>query len=550
MKKILLSLAALLVCSFASADNEYTLGEELTLEQVKAGTPFIIANAAGDVVVYGTNGNQSALKSPTEAGNSSNAYYFKLSAIAGNAEYETALDAARNAAENAFDGEATNDNFYLFRVGSLNGENFQPWSLWGNSELYVSHCGWTSNCNGLNLGENKFGADAWYNTIWNVVAEDGGYTLQSQSRGNHNYFSGQGKPDAKVVLKFYSGLVEGDPLPEDEPWVCPTGEIDFTTLPVVGTLLDNNIGVKVGGGAVVYGSQSDGSNYTDVTAYESVKFYGTPGLSLRLFVNREGSSGVTVGKTEQQLTINAEGFAVMDVQAVMDATEKEYCYLSCAKTNWGDGGKVEGITVVEKAAPVTYTIDTAVGKIGTVALDYPATITGATLYEVVGFSTTEGLAIAEVEGNMVGGTPYIYVASADEVVCTKTGASVEHGDFDCTKSEVGNGLVGCYVQVTPADWWFDFIRNGYVISNGELRQISKGNVTIPANRCFFDSAKCTDNSMASAKMIIAPEEDVTAIKNVNAALEGGKIYDINGREVKSMQKGGIYVVGGMKVMVK
>lgn len=548
MKKFLLSLAALLTCLVASADNEYTLGEELSLEQVKAGTPFIIANAAGDVVVYGTNGNQSALKSPTEAGNSNNAYYFKLSAIAGNDEYESALDVARSVAENTFDGEATNDNFYLFRVCTLNGENVTPWSLWGKSELYISHCGWTSNCNALNLGANKFGEDAWYNTIWNVVAEDGGYTLQSQSLGNHNYFTGQGGPGAKATLKFYSGLVKGDPLPEEDPWVCPTGEIDFTTLPVVGTLLDNNIGVKVGGGAVVYGSQSDGSNYTDVTAYESVKFYGTPGLSLRLFVNREGGSGVVVGKTEQQLTINAEGFAIMDVQAVMDATEKEYCYLSCAKTNWGDGGKVEGITVIEKQAPVTYTIDTTAGKIGTIALDYPASIEGATLYEVVGFNA-DGLALAEVEGNMVGGTPYIYQASADKVVCTKKGASVEHGDFDCTKGEVGNGLVGCYSQVSPADWWFNFIRTtGYVISNGKLRNIKNGNVTIPANRCFFDSDKCTNKS-TEAKMII-PAEEATAIKNVNAALEDGKIYDMNGREVKSMKKGGIYVVGGMKVSVK
>ena len=197
-----------------------------------------------------------------------------------------------------------------------------------------------------------------------------------------------------------------------------------------------------------------------------------------------------------------------------------------------------------------YTITTTAGKVGTIALDYPATIEGATLYEVAGFSSTYGLSLAEVEGDMVGGTPYIYLATADEVVCTKTGSSVGHGDFDCTKGEVGNGLVGCYSKVTPSDWWFNYIRSSYVISNGQLRQISQGNITIPANRCFFDPTKCTNNSLADVKMQLGFAEDATAIQNVNAALDGGKIYDLNGREVKTMKKGGIYIMGGMKVSVK
>lgn len=214
-----------------------------------------------------------------------------------------------------------------------------------------------------------------------------------------------------------------------------------------------------------------------------------------------------------------------------------------------DGGWVEhkaNYEVVEKEA---YTISTTAGKIGTIALDYPAIVEGAKLYEVVSFDTTEGLAVAEVVGDMVGGTPYIYLATADEVVCTKTGDAVEHGDYNCTKTNVGNGLTGCYEEVTPNTWWMGLIRNAaYVISNGKLRQIANGNVTIPANRCFFDPSNCINQS-SSAKMVLSVE-GATKINNVNAALEGGKIYDINGREVQSMKKGGIYIVGGMKVSVK
>lgn len=343
----------------------------------------------------------------------------------------------------------------------------------------------------------------------------------------------------------------------EAPWTCPEGEIDYTTLGIKG---DNNIGKPLNGGDVVCGNQSNGDDYTDVTAYETVKFYGTPGAMLRIFANRAGAESVTVGKNEQRVTIGEDGVGTLNIAEVMTATEKEYCYLSGIKicASWqvdgvtivDNGVVIKGITVSSEAAPEpeTYTITTTAGKIGTVALDYPATIEGATLYEVVGFSTTDGLAIAEVEGDMVGGTPYIYLAEADEVVCTKTGASVAHSSFNCTMDEVGNGLVGCYFDLSYPNGWP--LSECYVISNKKLRKMANGNVTIPANRCFFDPAKCTSNSMSSAKMVIAPAEDATAIKNVNAALEGGKIYDMNGREVKSMQKGGIYVVGGMKISVK
>ena len=339
--------------------------------------------------------------------------------------------------------------------------------------------------------------------------------------------------------------------PDEPAWTVPEGEIDYTTLD--GFKDVNNIGTPLNGGEVVYGDQSNGDNFTDVTDYDLVKFYGTPGALLRIFVNRVGSDDVTAGKTEQRVTIGEDGVGILNIKDVMTATEKNYCRISGIKiaASWQGatieaGVVIKGITVVK--LPETYTISTTAGKIGTIALDYPATIEGAELYEVVSFDAKEGLAIAEVEGDMVGGTPYIYLATADEVVCTKTGDAVEHGDFNCTKSSVGNGLKGCYEEVTPSTSWAGSIKDAYVISNGKLRQIANSDVTIPANRCFFDPTNCTNQS-SSAKMVLAME-GATKINNVNAALEGGKIYDMNGREVQSMKKGGIYIVGGMKVSVK
>lgn len=408
------------------------------------------------------------------------------------------------------------------------------------------------------LGDNQY-------SIQNLGGSEGSYDGYSgdayMTFTTSGYWIGNAtwKNDDPSVWEFYKltnfdEIPTGDADPEPEPWKCPEGEVDYTTLP--GFKNVNNIGTSLNGGDVVYGNQSNGDEYTDVTNCEVVKFYGTPGALLRIFANREGGSGVEVDKTEQRVTIGANGIGTLDVNAVMEATGKDYCYLSGIKIAAAYQGAsidqnivIDGITVIEK--PIPYTIATTAGKIGTIALDYPASIEGATLYEVVEFSETEGLYLAEVEGDMVGGIPYIYQASANEVVCTKKGASVAHGDFDCTKGDVGNGLVGCYSEVSPASSWFGFIRNKYIISNGELRQIGQGNITIPANRCFFDPDPSKyQKKTAEAKMVIAPVEDATAISNVNAALEGGKIYDMNGREVKSMKKGGIYVVGGMKVSIK
>ena len=44
--------------------------------------------------------------------------------------------------------------------------------------------------------------------------------------------------------------------------------------------------------------------------------------------------------------------------------------------------------------------------------------------------------------------------------------------------------------------------------------------------------------------------DVTAIKNVFDGVAAGNIYDLNGRKVSKMQKGGVYVVNGKKILVK
>ena len=590
MKKVLLSLLTLLICIGASAKDVYkfTLGEELTLDQVKEGTtPFVLVRASDTkLIVYGTNGNQYAMKNLAEVAETDLAYYFKMVPIKGNATYEEKLGEARELAENAFNGDESNDALYMIRPYKRDNN---PFSVWGNSNMYVAHCGWTTNANSIDPDALKFGDDAKYGCIWKVIASANGYTIQNQSIDNKNYLTGNGGPGASTDWKFYS---VAQVLVANTSWKFT--KISFEDAltsedPVV--MVQNDLVLTNSNGGVNYSTKNDFDSFAYWVKFEAYnagenQYYITlnkeNGEKVNYFnasyyshvylsgVDKEGTRGEKQNSAIFTIAEMGENqYSIRNLGSVEgcygeDQQEKGYVNFTTAPTaywknnaTWQNASPIawEFYTVTDRqVVPLApYTISTTAGKIGTIALDYPATITGATLYKVVGFSATVGLDLAEVEGDMVGGTPYIYVATADEVVCTKTGASVAHGDYDCTKGEVGNGLVGCYSEVSPSTGWFGFIReNGYVISNGKLRNIANGNVTIPANRCFFDSSKCTENNaVGSIKMRIAPaEEDATAIKNVNAALEGGKIYDMNGREVKAMQKGNIYVVGGMKVFVK
>lgn len=141
----------------------------------------------------------------------------------------------------------------------------------------------------------------------------------------------------------------------EKPWICPATESDYTSL--VGYKDVNNVGKSLNGGDVVYGDQSNGDNYTDVTAFDQVKFYGTPGAMLRIFANRAGGESVTVGTNEQRVTIGEDGVGVLDVKAVMTATSKEYCRLSgikiCAKYQGATVDEnivIKGITVYKTIA--------------------------------------------------------------------------------------------------------------------------------------------------------------------------------------------------------
>lgn len=197
-------------------------------------------------------------------------------------------------------------------------------------------------------------------------------------------------------------------------------------------------------------------------------------------------------------------------------------------------------------------------KFGTIALKYAAAVSGAYVYTVDAFDPEVGMTLSRHYGVLEAGVPYIYEA-IDEVGLNGEGANCNVNFFRVDENAVSgawsdnaardNGLIGYY------DGGFGpgagALTGCYIISQNQLHKITGGNIQLGTNRCFFDPAKCTNKSSAGVKAYMGFGGEETAIKDIEAkSLKSGKIYDINGREVKSMHKAGLYIMNGIKVLVK
>ncbi len=100
-----------------------------------------------------------------------------------------------------------------------------------------------------------------------------------------------------------------------------------------------HVGEELGAGAMVYGlSTVYYLSYADLTGYEKIVIEGTPGVQLRVLMNRVENEGAL---TEMNPVIGEDGTAVVDL------TGMEYVHLNAIKTGWGSAaGTIENISLV------------------------------------------------------------------------------------------------------------------------------------------------------------------------------------------------------------
>ncbi len=110
---------------------------------------------------------------------------------------------------------------------------------------------------------------------------------------------------------------------------------------------NNNLGVgQVGGGTIIGSSQVHYLSFADLTPYDKLVIVGTPGLGMRVLMNRlatgdtpdshhtGGSDDANGGKlVETLVNIGVDGYVVLDLTWLK--TLDSFVHLNCLKVHWG-----------------------------------------------------------------------------------------------------------------------------------------------------------------------------------------------------------------------
>lgn len=272
------------------------------------------------------------------------------------------------------------------------------------------------------------------------------------------------------------------------------------------------------------------------TTYKvSVDFagWGSTGKPLRL--NVTGPEGFTATGVQANTSVKADTEA-KDPQnhTIVFTTGPAGNYVINFQTPGADSNthNVVVSNIVLKLAAIERT--TAIEKYGTICAPFAAKAEGAKVYSAA-VNGTE-VELTEVS-EMVAGVPYIYQATEDaQTFSYASGSLVEApvaaaplvGVFEATPVPVGS-----YVMQTQ-----NGAQKFYIVAEGKQP-------TLSANKAYLTVPTTTE-----AKVLSIGFAEETAIKAIDALMSGdAKIYDLNGREQKSLQKG-VNIVNGVKVLVK
>lgn len=186
--------------------------------------------------------------------------------------------------------------------------------------------------------------------------------------------------------------------------------------------------------------------------------------------------------------------------------------------------------VYDDSTPEEYTRDVTPGRYGTICL--PKAVAhedledcGGVFFKIVYAVTNTNVEITgilmeeETEG-LEAGKPYIFRATADELVLPYTGEAV-------AEPVVANGLVG-NLSETPLPVPQDM----YVLSNNQIRKLAGGTATAGQNRAYIDLTSVTKLNYVPAA---APNRVVLNVEGSNVATD---LENIKSEEIQKVIRDG------------
>ena len=261
----------------------------------------------------------------------------------------------------------------------------------------------------------------------------------------------------------------------------------------------------------------NGYRYVDFNDVKAIRFYSEANRSdfvLNVRDNWDGDGGVEIANINAMTA--GEGY--MELPLTDNMREKiaasEHLLVQFNKESGAAFNVTDIVLVMEE--PYTRTVTN--GNYGTICLSRAAaTIEGATMYRIVGGNASEGITIEEV-ASMEAGKPYIFLASADQITVTMTGA---RADVQTANGLVGN--LGATAITVPQDG------HSYVLSNNLLYLVNS-DVTIAPNRAYIDMDAITPVAPAQGakRRVIATYNQATGIEDASATFGGSETIFENG----------------------
>lgn len=281
-------------------------------------------------------------------------------------------------------------------------------------------------------------------------------------------------------------------------------------------------------------------------------------------------TNTTEGKTTIQSTTNAQ-YVQATAAKNISFTETEYKWtnaegvLTAETSSYGTlqyntsnprfttyatkVGQYATIVSLDNVTTEYYTRTVTEGNYGTICLPNKVTaddLEGATIYNIAGVRKSgeniTGIVLEEEEGDLAAGKPYIFKATATELVAAYTGDAV-------SDPISATGLVGNLSSTA-----LDVPQGSYVLSNNTLRMVNTGSATVGQNRAYINLEGVNEYvPSAGVKAVFfgfdGTIDEETAIESINENAKESTIYNLQGQRVNKAQKG-LYIVNGKKVIFK
>ena len=259
------------------------------------------------------------------------------------------------------------------------------------------------------------------------------------------------------------------------------------------------------------------------------------------------STELSLSDSPQTWTLNASNQLLSGTRGLVyrDAQSGFRAYAT------SNAGKDDYGTVGVKYEEFAYTRTTAAGNYGTICLPYDATVAGAKLYTIVGKEITgsevTALLLDEV-ASIEAGKPYIFKATASDVVATYTGTTY-------TAASAVNGLYGTYSAIAAGGWGPYVSGDLYLLTTSNVQAADKTSSSLAANRAYIvlDEVNNIGSPVKGVRLGFDGTEEATAITKLTESTEKTEgtegIYNLNGQQLSAPQRG-INIIGGKKVLVK